>query len=685
MAAIAIMVPISHVAGAEGASAPMFAGFITLFSASVTPPGGPLARRLAALIVIVPTVAGVLLGTFLPRDPVSIVVGMAIGASGSVWLRRYGPMVASLGQLGFVTFYYALLLQIGAAELPWALAAAGVGILCGWIVGFVPPPAPRRLIDGGIAALTERVSSYLETAIDLAVRGRRDRRLIRRGRAQLAAIETATGTVTGLLDGDAIPGLSPRRALALRERAFDVQLASDRLARALPHASDFMLTAPERSTLVSELSALQDRIVRRSAAGVAGVAAASTPAARQPDAGSGASDLGRLEGAVDQLDEAMARLFASKYADESELPVPLALDTGRPEDLGAAGDVTRSNVQPGGGRQALQAGMSTGLALLLGSLVSTTHQYWAAMPAFQVLSGSNGETRMVGLQRVLATIAGSGIAFGLTLAANHDALVAVPLLIVSVFFMSFLKTVSKVWVAFWQTVMFATMYDVLGKLNVEAVDTRMLETAIGAGVAIVVSTIVLPTSTRQRLVAGIRALIDRAAALTADAFAAGGGQTPDQDQAIGVGSRELARRLSDVEAIAAPLRHQPGSMEKGGVHDQLTAARSLVYHEAALVRGLPQAGRRVPDAAIWQRLGVATAENFDAARAVLDGGSPGSLWLASDLDRVGRDADAGSRSLIDEVVLMNQALLALVDALSPGTIAAIGQDGIAGGTRDEPE
>jgi uncharacterized membrane protein YccC len=90
---------------------------------------------------------------------------------------------------------------------------------------------------------------------------------------------------------------------------------------------------------------------------------------------------------------------------------------------------------------------------------------------------------------------------------------------VSAFLTSFLRAVSPSWAVFRQTVLLATVYDILSTLDVETVDVRILETAAGAIVAILVSAVLLPTRTRDRVMQGTAEVARRAQDVPDDLFA----------------------------------------------------------------------------------------------------------------------------------------------------------------------
>jgi uncharacterized membrane protein YccC len=338
--------------------------------------------------------------------------------------------------------------------------------------------------------------------------------------------------------------------------------------------------------------------------------------------------------------------------------------------VGAPTTSGKSTSPTASGRLAVQAGISTGLALLLGSLVSTSHQYWAAMPAFAVLSGSDGETRTKAVQRVVATLAGATVAFGLAILAGHSPAVAFPLLIGSAFFIAFLRPIASVWTVFWQTMLLATMYDVLGTLSVETIQVRVVETAIGAIVAVVVSAVILPTRTRVRLRDAMGAVVGAARSLADELFAgAAAGTLARRD--VGARMQGALEDLTALEALARPVRRNPGSLRRRGIEAQLTALWSVLYYERRASNELSDLDADALAALDLPRLALATSDNFAAVEAVLSGELPLRLQQAEQLDVAGPDASAAARRCVLLVVRLNQALLSLVEAIRPGTVAAM--------------
>jgi hypothetical protein len=169
--AILIVTPLARVTGFDTVDATFYSGLIAMFAAPVTFGERGGRHRWVGAVAVVPTVAGFLLGSLLPRGSLWVVVGMAVVAALAAWVRRFGPRVGGFGQLLFMSYYFALLLALVPVDLRGGIAAAAIGVACTWIVNLVRGPGIRRQVEGGIAALLERVGALTDTVADLVSRG----------------------------------------------------------------------------------------------------------------------------------------------------------------------------------------------------------------------------------------------------------------------------------------------------------------------------------------------------------------------------------------------------------------------------------------------------------------------------------------------------------------------------------
>ncbi|GAA4668701.1 FUSC family protein [Streptomyces chumphonensis] len=205
-------------------------------------------------------------------------------------------------------------------------------------------------------------------------------------------------------------------------------------------------------------------------------------------------------------------------------------------------------------RQAVQATVACGLALLAGQALSHERWYWAVGAAWWIFvnTASRGETLVRGFRRVLGTVV--GIAAGLLVALpvdGHPAATA-GIVAVCVFGIFYTAAVSYSWMMFFVTVMVGLLYGLLGVLDAGLLALRVAETLIGALGAAAAVVFVLPVTThattnawiRRALVALQRGTEDAARRLAGDAAA---------DPARRVAELELL--LGRARLALAPLVH----------------------------------------------------------------------------------------------------------------------------------
>jgi len=151
-------------------------------------------------------------------------------------------------------------------------------------------------------------------------------------------------------------------------------------------------------------------------------------------------------------------------------------------------------------------GVAVGVAIALGDLVSGRRFYWAVIAAFITFMGVNnsGEQARKALFRVGGTVVGIGIGSLLAEAVGHDAAWSITVILVSLFFGFYLMRVNYAFMVIGITVMVSQLYVQLNEFSNSLLLLRLAETAIGAGVAIVVVMVVLPLRTRRVLRVALR-------------------------------------------------------------------------------------------------------------------------------------------------------------------------------------
>jgi len=155
-------------------------------------------------------------------------------------------------------------------------------------------------------------------------------------------------------------------------------------------------------------------------------------------------------------------------------------------------------------RHAIQATVAVsaicGLAALFPQL---ERPYWAVVTALVVLCQTWSESIKKAAQRVAATFVGLVAAVILCRLLASDPLGETLVVFSCVFLFSYTASRSYVWAIFWMSIMVIVMFDMLGSMDPHLVQERMIETLLGAGLAVVVSTVILPVRARDQLRADV--------------------------------------------------------------------------------------------------------------------------------------------------------------------------------------
>lgn len=659
-AAVAASVALSLVAGWDPARPAVIAGMFTLFAAAVTAPGAAGLARFRGILALIPSIGMLAVGTLLPSSDAVMLPAVAIVAFLAVGIGAWGSRLGALGQFGFVAFYYAALMNLDAARFPSFAAAATIAVVVSMLAALLPPPERRtRVLATGVTAVTTRVDELLRPLIHGADGSLSPERAQRTADGDARALRAACTVLGGRLPlVGASPqhprGLLPAEAETLRERLFDVELAWG-------HVASF---ASRVTTMDAGSRAAASELLRTARAALTDEHADLAVLPADSDA-----ELHALRSALEHGVRTVHALRTTDVVDLAAAAEP------RPIAAASAAGVAAAPSGPAAVRRAAQAGTSTGLALVGGYLLSPAHPLWAAMPAFQVLQNSSGETRLSAAQRVAATVLGSALGFGLAVLVAHLLWADLVLLTICVFAMAFVRGVSPTWQAFWQTALMSLMYDALGTLSLELVHTRVLETVVGAAVAVLVASILLPVRTGTQVRSAAAAVVSDLGDAVGRAFAAprtrvaddsggiagtdnSGGDAGADAVASGVGSTASAfpaariqAALGTVDALARPIRLDPGSLRPHGIEEQRTALWALARSARKLALALERHPHVSP--ALRDQLAREAASNVAVVVAALRGTplpdpSPSdSLSTAVIPARTGSDAPANAAADAD--------------------------------------
>ena len=266
------------------------------------------------------------------------------------------------------------------------------------------------------------------------------------------------------------------------------------------------------------------------------------------------------------------------------------------------------------------------------------------MPAYQAIGGSDGETFVKGSQRIIGTVFGAIVGFSIAIAAASDPAVLLPVLAVCVFAMMYFRGASSPLSSFWKTMMFAQLYELLGRLNSETIGVRIVETIIGAGVALIIAALILPTRTRDKFAGQAVKLTRTVQAITATALELWRRDRQLTTEEIAAFSKQevaMTSQLRDLQATAGPMSYGAGAFEPGGIENRLTGFWELLYYTRHFIASAERVHRgkaRLTDEQ-WEQLEETTTQNFEALIAVYEGRASGPVAPDIGVDDLGDEEE----------------------------------------------
>ncbi|MFJ6657493.1 FUSC family protein [Streptomyces sp. NPDC091377] len=272
-------------------------------------------------------------------------------------------------------------------------------------------------------------------------------------------------------------------------------------------------------------------------------------------------------------------------------------------------------------RQAVQATVGAGFALVVGQLVSGERWYWAVGAAWWVFvnTASRGETLVRGFRRVLGTVLGIGLGLLVALPLHTAAAPTAVILAGCVFGIFYTAAVSYTWMMLWVTLLASLLYGLLGVLDPALLALRLAETGVGALGAALAVLFVLPVTTHAVTDGWIQRALRCVHACTAEATARLAGD-PHADPAPRVA--ELEQFLGRVRLSVAPLVHPLNPMS--GRKRRARRVLALLDDCARELRGLVAVAAD-PVASHDARL-TAACWRVETAVEALTGGAAG--WTA---------------------------------------------------------
>lgn len=530
-------------------------GMVGGFGVSDATAKGQLMTTLFFPVVMIPALAlGIVLGG---HRALSLVL-LALILSAGTYLRRFGPRGMVSGMLLFMGFFFGFFLHaiISLRDFGWVCSAIGLGLAVALFVRFVffyPRPAKAlRRTQRSFSARARRVAFLTLLLFKSPERNERTKRKLRSSLVQLD--EAGLMIDAQLANPQAVAdGVSPR---GVHQDLFDFELALTNVARFGDAIASLDFPSDQRAQVELILQAIVDQDdegVKRHADLLRSLLAKTPSIKSDPDRTSTVlahrffdSVIGVLEGraqwlALSTSDEAKelfvpaVALFGGWLPGSTQVSSIASDEPGeRPSEQRRFKPYTRA---------AIQMGIAVGASIVLGDVLSPSRFYWAVIAVFVTFMGANNSSEQVrkGLLRVIGTVIGVVVGSLIATAIGHNATWSIAIILLSLFLGFYLMRVNYAFLTIGITVTVSQLYSQLGEFTNSLLLVRVEETAIGAGVVIVVVLTILPLRTQRVLRVALRSHLQALSVLV--------GHTADQ--LLGRSSATVSTLRDDARALDA--------------------------------------------------------------------------------------------------------------------------------------
>lgn len=559
-------------------------------------------RRVTTALMVVPAAASATVSALLSTDRVAADVVFVLVMMIAVAVRRYGPRGVALGMAAFMPFFFVQFLHAGPGELPFLLAGVVIGIGSTFLLRcLVFTRRSEAVLDALFRAFEARLHALLLTAVEAVENADGEPDLDPLVRAQARLNETALLVTDRLDDTDSGTDTGPDAVAGpvagLRQWIIDSELAAERVAMSVRRSVEHHDPIPDgdRAELAEGLRALAAATAVGTPGAIAarlydGARSAVADIVDRPAGVGPAAREQRIGFAVVRLADAM-----QTTVEQARLRIAEHHDTDRETAGGdpAPGPVPEQVPPPAGRdrfgglalhtRQAVQVGVATSLAIVVGELISPARWYWAVIAAFVVFAGtaSRGDVLSRGWARAVGTAGGVVAGMLLALLVGGNVVASLALLFVCVFLALYLVRISQAMMAFWITAVLALLYGVIGQFSVQTLVLRVEETVVGGALGMLAAYLVLPTRSRTAFAEALDdalTAVDVSLRTSVDAALGRPGAGDPLEKA-----RAVDTAVATVRTRAVPLQHPVARRPlRRGVHHTVRVVGAVDHYTRQL-------------------------------------------------------------------------------------------------------
>jgi uncharacterized membrane protein YgaE (UPF0421/DUF939 family) len=586
---------------------------------------------------------GVTLGSLLSSHSYYIDVLLIITVFSTFYFTRFGVRYFSLFMIAFMTVYFSSVLKLSSSLLPWFYMGIAVGVIFAYVLNFI-------LFQSTVKNLKRSIRSFhiqSNLTLNLLIKGMQVKELSEKQRKSIQKnvlkLKEYAIIVSGYINAEDVqklwPGLKP---VQLRLYVFDTGMLIETLTdsiRGLKNA-DALEIDEIRHMLVWVTESLRDAEVlapnyeeqnlenaERAVQKLRQLIMDLLNRNQQPKGW--LFLIRRIESIANHVIEGAVTIQQSLHQQNIEL---FKVDEDQDEDK----PVNEEKGLKPSTKKAYQALVTGALSIIAGQLISPAKPYWILLTAFVVLLGTESIGRIYtkGFQRSLGTIIGAVLGFTLAKLLTGQSFIEVIFIFVVVFLAFYLLTVSYTLMNVFITMLIAFMYDILlGGITFSLIGARVLDTILGAAIALVVSTVIFPKRTKDKVAESINDFFDELKPFVTEYVR--GFREDVNIKELSESAFQLDQKLQTIKEESASLFQRPGSATHSDITRWTTVLAAINYYAKHLVASSYRKGFDYPEelVAVFKKMEEKVKHNIDALNDLIKGTELKSTIYSLDKER----------------------------------------------------
>lgn len=553
----------------------------------------------------------------------------------ALYTQQFRFRYFSICMVGFISIYFSALLHMKPAQLPWFYIGIGVGVSMTLLVKFILfRDRPTRTLKRSMASFHIQINLTLLLIIEMIEDNAWNQARLKQLQRNIVKLSEYARMVSGQFDsadpGDLWPGIQTRQ---LRLYIFDATMLMQTLFPAIRK--------------LKELHALENSVVRHSLLKLmrcfrnASVLKGDFDQSHLAETRKAADELKqhlrrwrsegeefidwlyllrRISSIADHIIDEIDTIQKSRLQPGAEEEPP-EQDQRKEENTDNNQKQKKAGLQPET-KKAIQAVSAGVISILLGYLLTPTHQYWILLSGFVVFFGteSAGNTVVKAFNRFAGTFFGAIAGFGIDHVLSGVPFLEIPFIFLCVFMGFYLIPISYALMIFWITMLLAMMYNLLlGGISESLLASRVIDTFIGAGLGALATTFLLPRKTidkvRETSVAFL-SLLKENVGVHLDKFTGTQTRESHAHQAF-----ELDERLQQVKDDAKPVTRGPNYVRRSEIEHRITVLTAMNYYAKHLVASTDHSGQMKLNPALLKNLEhvkMRVSENIDTLCHLLE-------------------------------------------------------------------